>query len=849
MKGCEEMPAAGRWVGTILFFVLFAGTVAADEKPAPATTVRLAAGGRALLPVVVPARPSERVRRAASILADYLGRISGATFAVEAGDGRAGIAVGLARDFPVLDLQSFWDGKDPTHREDYLLRSHGNGLHVIGATELAVEYAVWDLLHRLGHRQFFPGRTWEVVPRTADLAIAVDVREHPAFVSRDIGFGFGPWDGRGQPYAEWCLRNRLAVAGGDPTVMSVGHAFDQVRRDRKEEFARHPEYLALVGGKRVATGEVKFCISNPGLRRLVADYAVNHFVKHPEANSVSLEPSDGLGWCECDQCRALGSVSDQLVTLLNEAAVAVRARHGTQKRIGIYAYGEHAPPPRLRVDRQIVVNVATSMTVGDYTTDQLIDGWRRQGAQIGIREYYGVYPWDRDLPGRCHMADLEYLKKSIPHFYQKGARFLTAESSDNWGVAGLGYYLTARLLWDVREADRVEALANDFLDKAFGQARQPMAEFYRLIDAASRPRISSDLIGRMYRALDEASKKTEGAAVAARIGDLFLYTRYVELYRAYAYVEGPERQRGFEALVRYTYRMRRSGMVHSLAVWRGLPYYDSTVKLPTGVGYEVSEGKDPWKDSTPISVKERQDFVAEGITRHRLTDFTPVEYGTDLVAASPLGLPDVAAGTAGLYFRDRAVFYTLAGQPPAALPLSIKGGLLYQNLGPAKLALSAVASAAQTERLVVPPDQKEHALRLQPRVSGLHRLDVTDRTAGTSLSWPAGTPWTIPAGPKELTELHGRWTLYFYVPKGTKVVAGYADGLGELQDAGGKRVFTFSGLPDYFQVEVAPGQDGRLWKFANTLGQRVLFTVPPYLARDARELLLPAEVVRADAAK
>jgi hypothetical protein len=81
------------------------------------------------------------------------------------------------------------------------------------------------------------------------------------------------------------------------------------------------------------------------------------------------------------------------------------------------------------------------------------------------------------------------------------------------------------------------------------------------------------------------------------------------------------------------------------------------------------------------------------------------------------------------------------------------------------------------------------------------------------------------------------------------VVAGYADGVGELQDGSGKRVFTFGERPDYFSVPVAADQQGRLWKFTNSLGHRILLTVPPYLARDGRELLLPAEVVRGDAPK
>jgi hypothetical protein len=376
-----------------------------------------------------------------------------------------------------------------------------------------------------------------------------------------------------------------------------------------------------------------------------------------------------------------------------------------------------------------------------------------------------------------------------------------------------------------------------------------MAEFYRLIDAAGRPRLSSDLVGRLYRLLDEARKKADDATVAARIADLVLYVRYVETYRAYASAEGKERQRAFEELLRYTYRTRAAGMVHSLAVWRGLPYYDTTVKLPAGSGYEVPEGKDSLKDSTAFTAKERQDFVDQGIARYRLIDFTPVEYSADLVPAAPLTLPAVPAGTIDAYFRDRSVFYTWAAKPPAALPLTVRGGLVYQNLGPSKLALSGVGSAEEPERTSVPPDRKEHAVRLQPRAGGLHRLELSDRTAGTSLSWPAGTRWVVPTGEKEATEFHGRWTLYFYVPKGTKVVGGYADGLGELLDGAGKKVLTFGGPPDYFQVAVGPGQDGRLWKFTNTLGQRVLLTVPPYLARDGSELLLPAEVVRADAPK
>jgi hypothetical protein len=51
---------------------------------------------------------------------------------------------------------------------------------------------------------------------------------------------------------------------------------------------------------------------------------------------------------------------------------------------------------------------------------------------------------------------------------------------------------------------------------------------------------------------------------------------------------------------------------------------------------------------------------------------------------------------------------------------------------------------------------------------------------------------------------------------------------------------------NYWSVPVPAGQDGKLWRFDQARGEFKLMTVPPYLARSAAELLLPAEVVKAD---
>lgn len=549
---------------------------------AAAPAVQLARDGTAHHSVTTAAQASPRVQAAAKTLAEMLGKISGAKFQTTTGDGQRGLAVGRAGDFPGVNLPLKSDPKDPTLREDYVLRSHANGIWLVGNTDFAVEHAVWDFLHRLGYRQFFPGPHWEIIPTQRELSLAVDVTEHPSYYARRIWYGFGPWDYAAAPYADWCAKNR-ATSG---IALNSGHAYDGILNRNHVEFHAHAEYLGLQNGERRTS---KFCISNPGLRRLVVADALAQFAKNPDADSVSLDPSDGGGWCECAPCQAMGSVTDRALTRQRGR----RRGHGEDgdKFIGMYAYSQHSPPPNIAAHPRVVISIATAFITGGFSVDQLIDGWQQRAKVLGIREYYSVNTWDRDLPGAARGGRIQYLKTSIPHFHERGARFLSAESSDNWGPNGLGYYLAARLLWDVREAGDADALVADFLDRSFGPVRQPMAEFYKLLTAEKRPPLSDDLVGRLYRRLDEARRGTTDAAIHARLADLTLYTRYVELWLDYSTASGPPRQAAFEALIRHAYRMRTTMMIHAKALYRDLAARDKSVAIPKPAVWNIAEEK------------------------------------------------------------------------------------------------------------------------------------------------------------------------------------------------------------------------------------------------------------------
>jgi hypothetical protein len=86
----------------------------------------------------------------------------------------------------------------------------------------------------------------------------------------------------------------------------------------------------------------------------------------------------------------------------------------------------------------------------------------------------------------------------------------------------------------------------------------------------------------------------------------------------------------------------------------------------------------------------------------------------------------------------------------------------------------------------IPPDKAEHAIELKTGFSGLHRIEVSDGAQGTLIAWPDGMPMTVVSSQEQPAKLYGRWHLYFYVPKGTKIIGGFSEGEGFLLDPAGK---------------------------------------------------------------
>jgi hypothetical protein len=806
-----------------------------------APKVVLASDGRARLPVVVAPNAAPAVQAAAQALAAYLGRMTGAPFVVTNANGRAGIAVGVPSDFPDVRLRPPFRGTDLTQRDDYLLLAHGRppGVYVLGATERAVEFAVWDFLHRVGYRRYFPNPAWEIVPQQQKLTVNFNVHESPDYLIRNVGANFRWVDDKANTrmYDEWFQRNRL----GETLKIWHIHMWHGIVSQFQKTFDANPEFYPLVDGQR-QTNASKFCSAHPGVRDIAFQFATNYFIAYP-CDGVSMDPTDGSWhYCEDDRCKQVGGRTEQVVDLANDVARRVRALGQTDPRfqnkyVGINAYNVYCAPPAIAVDPRVSVQVANGL-MGDgkpWTIAELLDGWsKKTTGLLGIYDYYSLIVWGANKPNNSLAGNTGYIADSIPAAHRRyGLRTFTSEGGIDFGPCGLGYYLASRLLWDTTES--AEAIQEEFFTNCFGSGpcRETMGKFYDQIDVGNHgwaviDRV--DLIGRMYRHLQTALSQTTDPQIRERIHQLLLYTRYADL--EWQWEAAPRDEEKIRAMLSFAYRIKDTHMVHSAGLWHGL-----------GLTTDPS-----WKQTNAFTNAEYDQILTDGIARHPLHPFTPVKFSRDLVPATPLKLPPVTNGHFRSIMAEPQIAYTWVSPGQTSVTVRVTNGeqpqKVYLYSGTSQYHLEDHREVMHQRAWQQDPVAPDDNLTLTTTKTGLHRIQ---RVNYHNMGWDIGMPMTFPTGSMSLN-YGDHIVMYFYVPKGTKTLAFWDKSpYGVIRDANGTERYDLSAEgPLVVSIAVPPGQDGALWRVENQAGIIHFFTIPPYFARNEKELLLPREVVEAD---
>lgn len=822
--------------------------VAGSAGEAVSAPFVLARNGVARAPIVLATDATDRQRELAAELADYLEQISGATFAVTTGDGRAGIVLGTPRQFAAPYWTKALEIRGRDGFEAYGIRTTTNRLLVLGATDLGLDRGLTRLLHELGCRWFFPGKTWRIVPKRKRVAVDLDVTDRPALLSRVIWWDWGPWDGQARrDHQEWMRRNWM----GESLKVRCSHAWQRIIAENRSTITAHPEYLAWRPSKENDTGGgerggSKLCTTNPEVIELCRQYALDYFARHPDEDMVSLEPSDGGGYCECAQCRATGSVPERVHALTNEVAKAVAAEY-PGKYVGTYAYSLHSEPPSFGMAPNVYVQITAGFTRGRYTFLQLIDQWAKHVRQLGIYEYFAVWAWGRDLPGRPRGSNLAYLAERIPYYAAHRATTMSCESAADYGICGLGYLVASRLMWNPHV--NVTAVCQDFYDKAFGPAAAVMKLYYDRFDAGNKPLLSDHLLAQQYRTVAQASRlAADRPDVLARLDDVKLYLHYVRLMRALETSRGKEaRLKALFPVLNLAYRTRHRYIVHSTGIrGRYATYYLRGLQQPADWDYRKTKGKPAWCTGGDYTHDEVERLFQEGLHRFKLQHFARRMFSTDLVPGDFAPFPH--GGAALLRFQGGESFLMLSrrGEP---LTFRLLTGVIawYRDRRPTEWTVTDGKGNAVSSG-TLPLDGKWHPVHVVVPRAGLYHFSLNDFGAGWQLDYDPGKPyvWALERGRRAYSMGNHGW-LYFYVPSGAKTIAYHVEGSAHsVLDGDGKQVARIDHQPgNVVVVPVPPGQAGRVWCLKGLSRTHLwFFNCPNYLAAHAQDLLVPEETLK-----
>jgi len=438
-------------------------------------------------------------RAAAEELSHYVGRITGRAPEIVAWskrpEGKNGLSffVGTEAAEQVL-------GKPlgPWKEEEYLLKTIPEGLVLAGSDEAGDPWSgaisagtmlgVYTLLDdHLGVRWFWPGPTGEHVPHNPGATVpSLDVRQIPKLAIRSVSPGYTAYHTPAFRDAarKWARRARLAWAKS----AVFGHSwFDAFNLRNTESFDKHPEWFALVKGVRRGP---QMCTTNPEVIDRMVEYVING-----KPDIVNISPSDGGGFCECERCRALDvpgvlaydkkspQLSDRIFTYANEIARRVREKT-PNKSVGIIAYTFYNRPP-LKIEK-LEPNVYISFVyqAAAHRDPQnlaewrsLVDGWKKLGAKLVIREGWGNHYY-HDLP---FLHD-RLIVENFAEAYRLGFVAAYGEGSKNFATMAPNYWALQRMMWDPTR--NTAAVMPEFYRDAYGPAAEPMRAFFETYSRA-----------------------------------------------------------------------------------------------------------------------------------------------------------------------------------------------------------------------------------------------------------------------------------------------------------------------------------------------------------------------------
>jgi Domain of unknown function (DUF4838) len=282
--------------------------------------------------------------------------------------------------------------------------------------------------------------------------------------------------------------NSIRIVNGVLTQQNEAYRNWQRLNDHNEEFAKgyyvhtfdrlvpwemyfetHPEYFALMGGKRIIG---QLCLTNADVFDLTIKKLKEEMTKQPEKMLWSVSQGDNFSYCQCDKCAKIiadeGSAAGPIIHFVNKVAAQF-----PDKMISTlaYQYSRKAPKTVKPADNvQIMLCTIELNRSKDIENDPLSISFLKDIIDWG-KISKNIYLWDYTVNFSHHITpfpNLHTLQPNIQFFTKNNvnAHFQQTNAAIGHEFSPLKAYLIARLLWNPNI--NVDSVTTDFLNGYYG---------------------------------------------------------------------------------------------------------------------------------------------------------------------------------------------------------------------------------------------------------------------------------------------------------------------------------------------------------------------------------------------
>jgi hypothetical protein len=452
--------------------------------------------------------------------------------------------------------------------EDYLIRTTGNHLLILGGSPRAVLYGVYDLLERLGVCWWAPGE--ETVPVRMLLDIEpINIDVHPPLIYRATWY-------RNAMDADWQARNRLDAGTMGPVLLqerhggmerfamdATGHTYDGLVPTAKY-FDEHPEYYSEVNRVRLRHMN-QLCCTHPEVAAIAAESARQWLDATPGCRIVSVTQNDHGNWCTCKDCTKMmereGGPTAPALHLANEVARYLEKTH-PHALIDTFAYAyTQTPPKHLQAHPRVLVRLAPIGNCFGHSIQscphnrpclEAVQRWSKIARNLFVWHYVADF-----FHYLAPFPNLPPLQDDLHFYVDHGVKgiFMQGDGNSPGGdFAELKAWLIARLLWNpkLEMADaRWEFLRGYYRDaapavqeyletfeKAFAASGRHL-HLYRTLWQNEAAYFEPPVLKRARAALKKAKAQADGPDVLSRLQRIEAGLDYTELF----YFERPQQRR------------------------------------------------------------------------------------------------------------------------------------------------------------------------------------------------------------------------------------------------------------------------------------------------------------------